>query len=878
MLATTSRKKTRLRVLVPSLAAALFIGLMGNASHAQTTPRAGDTIGNRASATYSDGSGITRSVTSNEVVTTVQQVAAVQLVDNRNEIAAPGSPVVFSHTVTNNGNGTDSFNLSTTSLSGNLNNVQIFADLNGDGVPDNTTPITQTPPLAPGASFSFVVVAEVPTNAASGSTSSLQVTAASVFTPGESASNTDTVTVSPNAIINLTKAVDQTSGPASTPSNTVTRNYTLTYTNSGSTASGPLTITDELPDFLTYVPDSARWSNSGSTVLSDGAAPADPAGITYTYNGASETITAVIDSVPRGDTGRITFQATVDAGAPRGDIINFANGSYSDGGTPTPTTRNDRSNDAIYTVVQNAALTFDGPATPTASTNPGQPISFNNTLTNNGNGPDSFDVVVNAPGTFPAGTTFELFKTDGVTPLTDTNGNSIPDTGTISNVSPNNTYVVVLRVTVPTASPAIGNGPYSVNKTATSFLDPTVSDTATDTLTTITPTAVDLTNGTGLGENAGPEASPVLTVNGNPGTTIQIPLTVENNGGVADSYALTFSATAVFSPIATLPPGYTVVFRDATTNAIVTNTGVIGANSSRNFFAEVFIPAGTAAGVQDIYFRAFSPTSNTGDIIHDAINVNAVNAISVEPDQSGQIFQGGSIVYPHTITNNGNAPLTGVTVGTTNTAPGFTSVVYADTNNNGVLDPSEVAAGPLTSIASIPAGTSVSVIVQVFAPLGATPSTTNVTTLTASGTNNGVTVTDSAVDTTNVVVGALSIEKFQSLDNVTFTKGNLSAPPGTRIYYRIVVRNTGATPINGVVISDGTPTSTTYEDGNGTTTGPNNGAAFTKDGGTTYGAGANPGDGNSGLVTFSVGDLTPGQTATATFSVVIDGATAFVPA
>ena len=870
MLATNPRRHSKIRVLNPSLAVAFLIGLMSGASHAQTTPLAGNTIGNRASATYSDGSGIERSVTSNEVVTTVEQIAAVSLVDDRNETAAPGSPVVFSHTVTNTGNGTDSFNLTAILASGTLNNIAIYADVNGDGIPDNNVPITQTPSLAPGSSYSFVVVAENPVTAANGDTATVAVTATSVFDSAVTSTNTDTVTTSPNAVINLTKGIDQSSGPASG-----TRTYTLTYTNNGSTASGPLTITDNLPSFVTYVTSSGRWSNSGGTALTDTSTvtpdPTDPAGITYTNNGT--TLTAVIPSVPRGDTGRITFQITINSNAPRGNIVNFATASYDDDNDNETAPKTDRSNDAIYTVNQTAALTFVGPTLPTPFTNPGQPISFNNRLTNTGNGPDSFDVVVNSPGTFPAGTTFELFKTDGVTPLTDTNGNSIPDTGTISNVAPNNFYDVVLRVTVPTTSPATVNGPYSITKTATSFLDPTIFATATDTLTTITPTSVDLTNGGNLGDGPFVDVAS-FSVSGNPGTTVNIPLTVENNGGVADTYALTFSLNSVFSPNTTpLPDGYTVIFRDAITNAVVTNTGVINANTAKNFIAQVFIPAGTSAGVQDIYFRAFSPTSNTGDIIRDAINVNAVNAISVEPNQNGQIYQGGSVVYTHTITNNGNAPLTNVTVGTTNTAPGFTSVAYRDSNNNGVLDPAEVAAGPLTSIASIPAGSSVSVFVQVFAPLGATPSTTNVTTVTASGTNGAVSVTDSAVDTTKVVEGALSIEKFQSLDNITFTKGNLSAAPNERIFYRIVVRNTGAAPVTNVVINDGTPTSTTYEDGDGTTTDDDEAAVYTKDGGTTYVAGSTPGDGNSGLVTFNVGNLLPGQTATATFSVRIDGPT-----
>ena len=369
MLATNPRRYSKIRVLNLSLAVAFLIGLMGSASHAQNTPLAGNTIGNRASATYSDGSGIQRSVTSNEVVTTVQQIAAVSLVADRNKVAAPGSSVVFSHTVTNTGNGTDSFDLTALLGSGTLNTIKIYADVNGDGVPDNNVVIARTPSLAPGTSFNFVVVAEVPPTSAPGDIATLTITATSVFEPSVSTTNTDTVETSPNAIINLTKGIDQSSGPASG-----TRTYTLTYTNNGSTASGPLTITDNLPSFVTYVTSSGRWSSSGGTVLSDGAAPADPAGITYTNDGT--TLTAVIPSVPRGDTGRITFQVTINSNAPRGNIVNFATASYDNGNGGTQT---DRSNDAIYTVNQTAALTFVGPTLPTPSTNPGQPISFNNT-------------------------------------------------------------------------------------------------------------------------------------------------------------------------------------------------------------------------------------------------------------------------------------------------------------------------------------------------------------------------------------------------------------------------------------------------------------------------------------------------------------------
>ncbi|HEX2099734.1 MAG TPA: hypothetical protein VHF69_03665, partial [Candidatus Synoicihabitans sp.] len=75
-------------------------------------PTAGTTIGNAASATYRDNANIERQVTSNVVVTIVQQVYSFDLVTNRAAVVAPGGQVFFPHTVTNTGNGQDTYRLS----------------------------------------------------------------------------------------------------------------------------------------------------------------------------------------------------------------------------------------------------------------------------------------------------------------------------------------------------------------------------------------------------------------------------------------------------------------------------------------------------------------------------------------------------------------------------------------------------------------------------------------------------------------------------------------------------------------------------------------------------------------------------------------------
>ena len=79
-------------------------------------PAAGTNISNIATATYSDGS-TTRTVTSNEVKTTVTQVGSFRLVQDVTTTANQNSEVQFQHTLYNDGNGTDTFTIDLKNLS-----------------------------------------------------------------------------------------------------------------------------------------------------------------------------------------------------------------------------------------------------------------------------------------------------------------------------------------------------------------------------------------------------------------------------------------------------------------------------------------------------------------------------------------------------------------------------------------------------------------------------------------------------------------------------------------------------------------------------------------------------------------------------------------
>ena len=129
--------------------------LTGLAAYAAAPP-AGSVIGNQASATYVNASGDEIRVTSNKVETVVQPVAGVTIEDDNTESVAPGGKVFLPHTITNAGNDTDVFDITTAEVnvgggSGpyDFTSIRIFADADFDGVADSTTPIAVTPNRTP---------------------------------------------------------------------------------------------------------------------------------------------------------------------------------------------------------------------------------------------------------------------------------------------------------------------------------------------------------------------------------------------------------------------------------------------------------------------------------------------------------------------------------------------------------------------------------------------------------------------------------------------------------------------------------------------------------------------------------------------------------
>ncbi len=839
---------------------------------------AGTSIGNQASATYTDGSGISRTVTSNTVQTLVQQVASLTLASNGAKTSSIGSTVYYPHTLTNTGNGADTFALSVVNAGGSaftMTGLALYAD-NGSGQPTGS-PVTTTGPLAAGATFKFIVAATVPATATSGQTNSLTVTATSGFSASQSAANTDTTTVTSNAVINLTKSVSVASGaPGSGP-----YTYTLTYTNTGNSTATAVKVTDTVPAGLVEVANSGLWSVTGATALSDAKATygTAPNQITYDYGvSTAGTVTAVISNIAPGQSGTLSFRVNVAASTAPGAINNTASVSYNDG---SGNTINGNSNAVPFTVTQTAAVTITGATV--ASANQGGTATFNNVIKNTGNGPDTFNITLST-GNFPTGTSFVLYKSDGATPLVDTNGDGIPDTGPLAAGA---SYTVVVKAVLP--SNAAGSGPFSVNKTATSIVTPSVSQTAADTLTAITAAAVDVTGnaplgGSGVvGTGAGPEAAAQATNAINPGATTTFIVVANNTGPVADSYNVAASTVSSFAS-QTLPAGWVVSFKAdggagncSTTGATISSTATVAAGSSATVCAVVSVPAGSAVGTTALYFRALSPATGAQDTLHDAVSVNAVRSLTFTPNNTGQVYSGGSVVYSHVLTNTGNVvegngAVSTITLPQTNSQAGFTSTLYYDANANGTLDASDpvIPATGLQAVlaAGLAPGQSITIFDKVTAPSGVSPGVVNATAVTLTTSNGTYTTSAPAVavasDSTTVIAGNVTLTKMQGLDaactgappaGYSTTTIGAGAVPGACIDYQITVQNAGSANATGVTVSDSTPAYTILSTLPATTLG-----TITP---------PTPAVGATGTVTATIGTLTPGQSAVVTFGVKI---------
>ena len=452
---------------------------------------------------------------------------------------------------------------------------------------------------------------------------------------------------------------------------------------------------------------------------------------------------------------------------------------------------------------------------------------------NNGNTTDTFTVELDASSNLPTGTTVTFLQPNG-TPLTSTVGNA-KDTGPIAV---GGSYQLIAVVNLPpefSGTQFNGKAIQAVVK-ITSTQDKTQTDPITLKITEVTKNSVDLSNGKGnkdgsddAAEKAGEGQNTtyvVDTLTANPGQTVSFPVAVTNLGSSTDNYNLTTN----------LPSGWKVEFFTAdrtgtcTGTAPITNTGDVepGAAKTQYFCAKVTAPANAPAGKTDITFSVTSVATKLSDSMKDQVTVNAVRNLTLVTGQESSVAPGGTVTYEHILTNTGNV-IEGDTADTLyldiaqdDTATGFTTTVYVDSNGNGVLDSGDAV---LTlaekndlgkALAGLAQGESVKLWMKVQASSTATNGLVDVSTIKVYANGQILAINPAAAvsnqDRTTVTAGQVRLEKLQALDTAcngtivgTFVTSALQAKPGECIVYQIKAYNDGKAEVSNVNITDTVP-------------------------------------------------------------------------
>jgi uncharacterized repeat protein (TIGR01451 family) len=302
-------------------------------AHAAGT-RAGSTISNTASASFDNGAG-TQTIDSNQVDLRVDELLDVT-VDSSDPADVPTTPgatgQLLTFSLTNNGNGQESFALSTVANGGGDNFdpavTQIYLD-NGDGVFDAGTDTIYTagandPVLDPDQSRTIFILSTIPGSVTDGDRGIVSLLAASktgTGAPGTSFAGAgegggDAVVGSTGAdgqdagayavsaaTVSLVKSAvvsDPFGGSEPVPGATIT--YTIVATVAGSGAVNGLAITDTIPSDTSYVANSVALGGAPLTDASDGDAGS--------YNGT--LISVALGTIAGGQTRTVTFRTKID--------------------------------------------------------------------------------------------------------------------------------------------------------------------------------------------------------------------------------------------------------------------------------------------------------------------------------------------------------------------------------------------------------------------------------------------------------------------------------------------------------------------------------------------------------------------------------------
>lgn len=857
-------------------------------------PLANYDIGNQATLTYQTLGGVNKLLQSNIVLTRINQTYALALDPDRTVTVTAGKDALFNHTLTNYGNGTDSYEI----IHGYTGRtVTMYLDSNNNGVLD--TGETEIVPVGGkytindlGAWESQSIIVRVSTGASETTSVTTTLTAKSLG-DGTTDTATETISYTTKANVGVYKALSSASGASD-----VAREVTvyLKVFNDSPTYAKDAILTDTLNTKFTYVENSAKWQPHGTDNVTSISDNYNQSGIVYsvtkrTASDGNDVVNFTVTNVPENTLveskgGVLSFKVLVKEKEEVGTITNQVTFKFKSGDETTEITGK-KSNIVTYSVLKYVRATFTGDTV--ANAQAGQEIRFVNIFKNIANAPEIYNLAI-ADKFFPVGTTFRMaLQTpgQGERPALDNNGDGILDTGTVEI---NETVNVILYAQLPQNITNLQSN-YTVKKVATSTHTPTYNLNALDTLTTLTAATVDLTNKEDLaaninapGKGLGPEQSPVTQISLNPGQTGNLVLYVNNTSSyITDTFKLEVSTKADFSD-QLLPAGVGVKFK-ISGGIEVTSTTPVLPNDSIRVDAEVAIALNTTAKTVPLYFRVTSLTTGAKDIKYDAVTINAIRNISITPNNTGSTYAGGQVIYTHTVRNNGNVlegdgKASNVFIMLSETQTWAATDVFLDSNGNGIYDIGiDTPFGDFATIGGLTPGQEVKIFTRVNAQIGSPAGSINITTVRPDvtiGTYSTPAVVTVATDTTTILAEDLTIIKGQKLTpGGTYVTTTQKASTGEYIYYRIEVKNNGAVDAKNVQIKDTVPYFTTIISGTGAGEGTEYKASYivTDAQGTTSAfkiAETQPDSGKRGEIIANVGTLKPNEKATLYFQVKID--------
>jgi uncharacterized repeat protein (TIGR01451 family) len=567
------------------------------------------------------------------------------------------------------------------------------------------------------------------------------------------ATDTDTVMGAPDLTITKDDGLTEVM-----PGDTVV--YTLTITNVGNRTATGVAVSDTIPDDTTFGSASDGGTESGGVVS-----------------------WPTFDLAAGGAVTR-TVAVTVDSPAPAGleVITNTADvaddGSY--GADPTPENNTATDTDTVI-AAPDLTITKDDGLTEVV---PGQTVVYTLTITNVG---DQDATGVEVTDTLPANTSFVSASDGGV----EAGGVVTWTIGALgAGETVYRTVTIQVDATVPAGVDEITNSA-NVGDDETNGLDPTPgdnTDTDTDTLDAAPDLAV-------LKDDA------LMVVQ--PGDTLTYTVTISNLGDQG--------ATGVV--VTDTLPDY-VSFVSASgggveAGGVVTwSIGPLAAGESVVRTVTVGVDGSVPAGVDSITNAVVIADDSTNGADPDPANNTAVDTDTVDavPDltitksnEPGPVYPGQTVTYALTITNNGDQDATGVVVA--DTLPAYTTFVSASdggTESGGVVTWSigALAAGE-TAYRSV----TVQVDATVPAGVGSITNTANVADDGANGTDpNPGDNTGTDTDTLDAAPD-LTISKDDGLTQVV---------PGQTLTYTLTISNDGDQDATGVVVADTLPACTSF--------------------------------------------------------------------